>query len=132
MFTMRTAPRLARMTVPLWITAVLISGCANASDTPADDSTDTGALALRPGRRSLYVSNSANEQPQGSGANLARFTFDATGPLNPIGIAPACGGARGLVFTPDLRFAYLACTSNNQIAMYRVAADGALTRFGQI
>lgn len=81
---MRTAPRLARMTVPLWIIEVLTSGCADASDTPAGDSKDTGALALPPGRRSLYVSNSANEQPQGSGANLARFTFDATGPLNPM------------------------------------------------
>src|ERR1041384_174879 len=132
MFTMRTAPRLARMTVPLWITAVLTSGCADAPDTPAGDSKDTDALAARPGGRSLYVSNSANEQPQGAGANLARFTFDATGPLNPREIAPACGGARGLVFTPDLRFAYLACTSGNLIAMYSVAAGGALTRIGQI
>ncbi len=129
---MRTAPRLARMTIPLWITAVLTSGCADASDTPVGDSKATGALALPPGGRSLYVSNSANEQPQGAGANLARFTFDATGPLNPMGTGPACGGARGLVLTPDLRFAYLACTSDDQIAMYSVAADGALTRIGQI
>lgn len=129
---MRTAPRLARMTVSLWITAALTSGCADASDTPAGDPEDTGALALPSGGRSLYVSNSANEQPQGAGANLARFTFNATGPLSPMGTAPACGGARGLVFTPDLRAAYLACTSNNQIAMYSVAADGALTRAGQI
>jgi 6-phosphogluconolactonase (cycloisomerase 2 family) len=120
------------MTAPLWIAAALTSGCADAPDTPAGDSEDTGALALPRGGRSLYVSNSANEQPQGSGANLARFSFDATGPLNPMGTAPACGGARGLVLTPDLRFAYLACSSDNQIAMYSVAADGALTRIGQI
>jgi len=128
---MHTAPRLARRTVPLWIIAVLTSGCADASDTPAGESKDTGALTVPPGR-SLYVSNSANEQPQGAGANLARFTFDATGPLNPMETAPACGGARGLVLTPDLRAAYLACTSDNQIAMYSVGAGGALLRTGQI
>lgn len=129
---MRTAPRLARMSVPLWTTAAFASGCADAPDTPAGDSNDTAALSVPSVGRSLYVSNSANEQPQGAGANLARFTFNAPGPLNSMGIAPACGGARGLVLTPDLRAGFLACSSDNQIAMYRVAADGALLRTGQI
>ena len=45
---------------------------------------------------------------------------------------PACAGARGLVFTPDLRFAYLSCIFDDQIEMYSVSADGVLTRIGQV
>lgn len=89
--------------------------------------------ASQPGGRSLYVSNSANEQdPPGQGANVARFTFDATGLLSPMETVPACAGARGLVFTPDLRFAYLSCVLDDQIGMFSVAADGVLTSIGQV
>jgi 6-phosphogluconolactonase (cycloisomerase 2 family) len=49
-----------------------------------------------------------------------------------MGTVPACGGARGLVLTPDLRFAYLSCVIDNQIRIYSVAADGALTSIGQV
>lgn len=85
-------------------------------------------LALPPGGRSLYVANTGeDEEPQGSGATVARFTFDAAGVLTPREVIPACDGAHRIVFTPDLRFAYLACIYASQIAAYRVAADGALS-----
>jgi 6-phosphogluconolactonase (cycloisomerase 2 family) len=83
--------------------------------------------------RPLYVANSAADQePRGQGSTVARFTFDAAGPLNLIETVPACGGARGLVFTPNLQFAYLSCLDEGQIRMYRVAENGALTSIGQI
>jgi 6-phosphogluconolactonase (cycloisomerase 2 family) len=93
----------------------------------------TSVQTLPPAGRPLYVSNSANEQdPQGHGANIARFVVDATSVLTPLGTVPACGGARGLVITPDLRFAYLSCATANQIEMYSVAPDGELTSIGLV
>jgi len=83
--------------------------------------------------RSLYVSNSGEDNdPRGQGSTIARFTIDAAGQLTLAEMMPACGGANRLVFTPDLRFAYLACIYAGQIATYRVAKDGALTGIGQV
>jgi 6-phosphogluconolactonase (cycloisomerase 2 family) len=83
--------------------------------------------------RSLYVSNSGEDNdPRGQGSTIARFTSDAAGRLTLAEMMPACGGANRLVFTPDLRFAYLACIYAGQIAAYRVAEDGALTSIGQV
>jgi DNA-binding beta-propeller fold protein YncE len=89
--------------------------------------------ALPPGGRSLYVANTGEDNdPIGQGATIARFTFDARGRLTPAEALPACRGARRLVFTPDLRFAYASCLYAEQIATYSVAANGALTNIDQI
>jgi 6-phosphogluconolactonase (cycloisomerase 2 family) len=83
--------------------------------------------------RSLYVSNSGEDNdPRGQGSTIARLTIDEAGRLTLAEMMPACGGANRLVFTPDLRFAYLACIYAGQIAAYRVAEDGALTSIGQV
>jgi 6-phosphogluconolactonase len=88
--------------------------------------------ALPSGGRSLYVSNNANTQePPGQGSNVARFTFDRSGLLSPAETVPTCG-TRGPVFSPDVRFAYGACSFAKQIRAYGVAHNGALTSIGQV
>jgi 6-phosphogluconolactonase (cycloisomerase 2 family) len=83
--------------------------------------------------RSLYVMNSGEDVvPRGQGSTISRFTIETEGRLTLAEAIPACGGANRLVFTPDLRFAYLACIYDGQIAAYRVAGDGALTNISQV
>ncbi|MQA83162.1 MAG: beta-propeller fold lactonase family protein [Streptosporangiales bacterium] len=77
------------------------------------------------GGHTVYVTNSAVDR--GTAASIARFAINAGGTLAPVDTMGAGQGARGMVFTPDLRFAYL---SSDQIEMYRIGPDGALTRFG--
>lgn len=79
--------------------------------------------------RPLYVTNAATDSGT---ANISRFTIDTRDVLAPVATREAGGGARGLVFTPDLRFAYVVSTDADQIWLYRVGLDGELTRFGEV
>jgi len=95
-----------------------------------------GAAPAPPGTgRPVYVTNSANpfgDIPPTGPANVARFASGAAGTLTPLGTVPAGDGARGLVVTPDLRFAYVSSSGAGEIWMYRVGPQGALARFGAV
>lgn len=115
---------------PLWtifIAVVVLAGAAPAAATAAQARPATG--------RPVYVTNSANPfggVPPTGPPNVARFAANATGALTPLGTVPAGDGARGLVVTPDLRFAYVSNAGAGEIWMYRVGPGGALTRFGAV
>ncbi|MEU5884071.1 beta-propeller fold lactonase family protein [Spirillospora sp. NPDC047279] len=81
--------------------------------------------------RTVYVTNSAN---LGGTANVTRFAVGGSGGLKPVdGVEVGDGaGARSMVFTPELRFAYLANTAADQVVLFRIAANGALERFGMV
>ncbi|MQA83165.1 MAG: beta-propeller fold lactonase family protein [Streptosporangiales bacterium] len=81
------------------------------------------------GGHTVYVTNSARE---GGDANVARFASNAGGPLTLVDTTEAGRGARGMAFTPDLRFAYLAASDIDQVQMFRIGPDGALTPFGAV
>lgn len=102
----------------------LVAGSPSATADPDDATAPAGSFA-----RPVYVTNSANV---GGVANVIRFATQPDGRLAPVDVEPAAMGARGMVITPDLRFAYVAATQSNEITMYRVGGDGALTRFGSV
>ncbi|MQA83164.1 MAG: beta-propeller fold lactonase family protein [Streptosporangiales bacterium] len=89
----------------------------------------TASDALPPGGRTVYVTNSADD---GGTPNVARFTINNAGTLNPVDTVDAGARARGMAFTPDLRFAYVASTTANRVDMYRIGPNGELTRFGAV
>ncbi|MQA83166.1 MAG: beta-propeller fold lactonase family protein [Streptosporangiales bacterium] len=104
---------------------LVLSGPATAVAGPERGLTSSDALP--PGGRTVYVTNRGNV---GGDANVTRFTINNSGTLARADSVDAGAGARGMVFTPDLRFAYLSSSSANQVEMYRIGPDGALTRFG--
>ncbi|MCW6011084.1 beta-propeller fold lactonase family protein [Micromonospora sp. CPCC 205371] len=90
------------------------------------------ASAAPAGGRPVYVTNSAMEfggVPPGGPPSVARFASSPAGALTPHGTVPAGDRVRGLVFTPDLRFAYTANASGS-VSLYKVGPDGALTPNG--
>lgn len=90
------------------------------------------ASAAPPGGRPVYVTNSAMEfggVPPDGPPSVARFAAGSTGALAPKGTVPAGDRVRGLVFTPDLRFAYTANASGS-VSLYQVGPDGTLTGAG--
>jgi 6-phosphogluconolactonase len=106
---------------------LMLTGAAAAAPTTRPDAPTRSAVP--PGGRPLYVTNSMPGTPAG---NVARFTIGATGTLTSGGSVPAGTGARGAVFTPDARFAYVAGTDAGEVSAYRVGAGGALTRIGAV
>jgi 6-phosphogluconolactonase len=110
------------------LTAVAVAGFALAGTIPASQA----ASAVPADGRPVYVTNSAMEfggVPPGGPPVVARFAAGSTGALTPRGTVPAGERVRGMVFTPDLRFAYTANVSGS-VSLYQVASDGALTQFG--
>ncbi|MFI0483487.1 lactonase family protein [Actinomadura sp. 9N215] len=87
--------------------------------------------AASPGGRTVYVTNSANV---GGIANVTRFSIGGTGALTPVDAVTLGdrGGARSMVFTPDLRFAFLANTLVNRVVRFRIGSGGALERLGEV
>ncbi|MQA83161.1 MAG: beta-propeller fold lactonase family protein [Streptosporangiales bacterium] len=78
-----------------------------------------------PGGRIVYVTNSGTP-------NVTHFAINNTGTLTRVSSVEAGGGARGMAFTPDLRFAYVSGTTADRVDMYRIGPNGVLTRFGAI
>ncbi|MCP9968549.1 lactonase family protein [Actinomadura madurae] len=105
---------------------------AGPADAAADPSRATeNRSAASPGGRTAYVTNSANV---GGTANVTRFSIGATGALTPVDAVALGdrGGARSMVFTPDLRFAYLANTRVDRVVRFRIGPGGALERLGEV
>ena len=75
--------------------------------------------------RPLYMTNSATP-------DVARFAVRAGGTVTPVDTAVASLGARGMVFTPDLRYAYTSSFLAGVVDLYRVGPRGALTRSGSV
>jgi len=62
---------------------------------------------------------------------IDRFAIDATGRLVANGEPVATGkGARGIVFTPDARFAYVVAEQDHAVYPYRVGVGGELVQLG--
>ncbi|MQA83163.1 MAG: beta-propeller fold lactonase family protein [Streptosporangiales bacterium] len=95
----------------------------------AADRASTAPDAVPRGGRTVYVTNSARD---GGDPNVARFAINNAGTLNPVDTARGGRGAHGMVFTPDLRYAYLAAPDVDQIHMYRIRPDGSLNPFGAV
>lgn len=111
-------------TIPL-IAALAATASLAADPVPAAALSETPAAA----GWSVYVTNSAQ---LGGTPSVGRFANALPGYLTPVDNVAAGAGARGLVFTPDHRFAYLSNTAAGQVWMYRVAVDGALDLLGTV
>lgn len=79
----------------------------------------------------VYVTNSANLG--GGVATVARFRVDDAGRLDFVDRTDVGErGARSMVFTPDLRFAYLAHTGLNEVLAFAIGSDGELRPIGAV
>jgi 6-phosphogluconolactonase (cycloisomerase 2 family) len=79
--------------------------------------------------RPLYVTNSDNEDPadqDDAQSNVTQFAIASGGRLTPGATVDAPFGARAMVFTPDLRHAYVANGQSNTISQYSIGPGGRL------
>lgn len=87
-----------------------------------------GSDAVRP----VYVTNRGIAFDGARGPHvIVRYTVGPAGDLVSLGEpVPTGNGARGLVFAPDGRTAYVVATEENAVYSYRVDARGELTPLG--
>ncbi|WUI01540.1 lactonase family protein [Spirillospora sp. NBC_00431] len=117
------------LTVAAVVVPLSMAGPADAAAGPSRVAARSSAAS--PGGRTVYVTNSANV---GGTANVTRFSIGGTGSLTPVDTLTLGdrGGARSMVFTPDLRFAYLANTLVNRVVRFRIGPGGALEQLGEV
>jgi 6-phosphogluconolactonase len=113
----------ARRAAAVLAVAVLsVASAAAIAAAPADGSAATGEA------RSVYVTNSDNVPSDPGDANITRFTIRPDGRLTVAETVPAPQGARGIVFTPDRRYAYVVSSSSNVVSAYEIGRGGELGR----
>src|SRR5262245_27975113 len=82
--------------------------------------------------RPLYVTNSGRDIAGGLGAHpVSTFGTDRAGLPVAVGEpVPTGAGARGIVFAPDGRHAYVVALEENAVYPYAIDGRGALTPLG--
>ncbi|SMC65383.1 beta-propeller fold lactonase family protein [Kibdelosporangium aridum] len=82
--------------------------------------------------RPVYVTTSGRNFTETGPHNVSVYTVGRGGTLDPLGDPVATGaGARGIVFTPNGKYAYVVALEEDTVHPYAVASDGRLARNGQ-
>ncbi|MBP2324817.1 6-phosphogluconolactonase (cycloisomerase 2 family) [Kibdelosporangium banguiense] len=82
--------------------------------------------------RPVYVTTSGRNFTGTGPHNVSAYTVGGDGALNPLGAPlPTGAGARGIVFTPNGKHAYIVALEENAVYPYAVANDGRLVPNGQ-
>ncbi|WP_037256523.1 beta-propeller fold lactonase family protein [Kibdelosporangium aridum] len=82
--------------------------------------------------RTVYVTTSGRNFTETGPHNVSVYTVGQGGALDPLGDPVATGaGARGIVFTPNGKYAFVVALEENTVYPYAVASDGGLVRNGQ-
>lgn len=123
------------------LAAVLMAGAglvatanpATAAQDPAIQNVATQDTATHDFQRPVYVTNRGIAWFGNRGPHvISSYAVKATGELVKLGEPVASGlGARGIVFTPDARNAYVNAEDEHSIYSYRVGARGELSQLGQ-
>jgi 6-phosphogluconolactonase (cycloisomerase 2 family) len=89
------------------------------------------AAAVPVAGRPVYVTNSGRSYDGTLGPHTVGTFVGRAGALEPLGAPVATGaGARGIVFAPDGRSAYVIALDENAVYAYRVGRRGELTALG--
>jgi len=116
----------------LVLAAAVVSTANPATATPDTANADDGRAGVE-FERPIYVTSRGIAFDLSTGPHVvSRYAIDATGQLVPRGEpVPTVNGARGIVFTPDARLAYVVGAADRAVSVYRVGAGGELIPFGE-
>ena len=121
-----------QMVSGLFVLALAAAGAILAVDPATGAAIADNAQGTAWSERPIYVTNRGFAFDLSTGPHVvSRVAIDDTGQLVPRGKpVPTVDGARGIVFTPDARFAYVVGAIDRAVSAYRVGADGELVPLG--